>query len=1539
MADVQDALYGRMADQITNSFTDEMLAPLLEAMQKGKSLPEALAAVDWTQVKSKFQQTVDDVSAIFNNAQVTSGIGALKGAIQDLFSTSSYSIPKGWILAKDDTTKAATGGLITGPGTGTSDSVPAMLSNGEYVIKASSAAKLGTGFLNAINAGQLPKTVNRAEGGMVWDDPVTFENWQAISGTGNTTININSGYFEGGLIADSRNAPSSKEAATDYTALESDAAQTYIDALRAMGEVYTANTLALAKATEGFDALHVAMYREIEAGKVLVSMREALAQSQKDYAASEVELLKAKGNNAGAAALQRSLDLADVSAKRASAQLRLLDTDLSENEKSYQTAIVATADATAAQYDLTKAREAEISAAGRLLSATKGVASSRVKLLQAGGSKGEADANQRAIDLADTFDSLNAASSRLATAGLSETERAVLLNTVAADLQTVAQNDLGKALETTTEHVTAAVSGLKNLQDSFETLNVSALTALGDKSGAGAAQKAIDLKPVNEAAAAAQTLLNSGTVTDADVKAGLELTVNTAKLADAQYDLNTALTAGIAGLTSVKGALEGFQKTGDDLVIQKTRLTGDDEGADVLQRSSDLKDVFKVREEAVATLASDGITPLQRSVAEAAIATADAAEAQYDRNKDLTDEIEILGRYKSVKEDADATNIELMKAMGNTAGAFATELSKATKGFNDAQIATYRQTQANKGLIAAYGNLSNTANMVTNSRIGLLTAKGDTAGAAALQRELDIAPYVKAIADANSQLSTATTQLEKDSLNSTIALNKGAIGNLDLSKSLDKEAQAATEAKAATDSLAQAYADMRSQIEQAKVALLRASGDTTAADELEFAIATREHAGDVYYESLYRELVTLRKLTEARQQLNTLEDSALQNQIKLQRANGEGILANAIERSAFLKNAALPAAAAKAELDRSNVSWRDFLASKNTTINPQWVGMGDSVAANLASGATSASALQSLTTFQESGYGPNALPEDLRKLLYEFGLNQRTESQKANLQGVVDTAQSIAASYDRNKALEAELKIIELQDEAYKQNLDAQKAVTDAQKAYADVLKSTISTMQDFLKTLDGAATPTQSLSQARLDFRNLSQRAASGDTSVYKDLTPAAKTFLDLSKNYSRSIQDYKRDEAQVRATLNAVIRVNQSELDKLPKEIAAASDPTKEAWLKLQDALNKETSSSVMLTALQVDQEASKRRLRTAEETLSDRYIESVYMLDEVKKNSLLDAFNTAVKLKVDAATLPDYSMAFDLGDIWGKNIAAVLPDKRLTNAQLNTLISEKFPGLKPSDFVTSLTPTQLSELVGGKLPTLAIENLVGAPADMVGAVKAKLNEVLPAGFAGPAFNAQAMMQTAINSVMATISSSVQPSAPPRPVVPDLTTTVVNKVQQQGLSGGTSGATANFRGMSDAEVAAMFNLQPEWVNDAATINQLYTAYSKSDAQTSQHTAALLLEYKKVRGFAVGTNYVPQDMLAQIHEGEAIIPAPFNPERYAMASGNTALIEEIKALRAEVGRLREEQRAGQNAIAANTRKTAQILVKFDTDGMPATQT
>ncbi|MFF5445497.1 hypothetical protein [Streptomyces sp. NPDC012888] len=50
----------------------------------------------------------------------------------------------------------ATGGIVRGPGTSTSDSIPAWLSDGEYVIRASSVSRLGLPFLNALNEGRMP---------------------------------------------------------------------------------------------------------------------------------------------------------------------------------------------------------------------------------------------------------------------------------------------------------------------------------------------------------------------------------------------------------------------------------------------------------------------------------------------------------------------------------------------------------------------------------------------------------------------------------------------------------------------------------------------------------------------------------------------------------------------------------------------------------------------------------------------------------------------------------------------------------------------------------------------------------------------------------------------------------------------------------------------------------------------------------------------------------------------------------------------------------------------------------------------------------------------------------------------------------------------------------------------------------------------------------------------------------------------------------------------------------------------------------------
>lgn len=50
---------------------------------------------------------------------------------------------------------AASGGYISGPGTGTSDSIPAMLSNGEYIMSASAVDRIGVPLLNGLNSGRL----------------------------------------------------------------------------------------------------------------------------------------------------------------------------------------------------------------------------------------------------------------------------------------------------------------------------------------------------------------------------------------------------------------------------------------------------------------------------------------------------------------------------------------------------------------------------------------------------------------------------------------------------------------------------------------------------------------------------------------------------------------------------------------------------------------------------------------------------------------------------------------------------------------------------------------------------------------------------------------------------------------------------------------------------------------------------------------------------------------------------------------------------------------------------------------------------------------------------------------------------------------------------------------------------------------------------------------------------------------------------------------------------------------------------------------
>lgn len=97
----------------------------------------------------------------------------LKGLFAKAFTgIASTATGSGFFTAIGSALGLADGGLVRGPGSATSDSIPARLSNGEYVIKAASVRQVGTRFLDALNGKTMPSSMRAgvpafASGGLV----------------------------------------------------------------------------------------------------------------------------------------------------------------------------------------------------------------------------------------------------------------------------------------------------------------------------------------------------------------------------------------------------------------------------------------------------------------------------------------------------------------------------------------------------------------------------------------------------------------------------------------------------------------------------------------------------------------------------------------------------------------------------------------------------------------------------------------------------------------------------------------------------------------------------------------------------------------------------------------------------------------------------------------------------------------------------------------------------------------------------------------------------------------------------------------------------------------------------------------------------------------------------------------------------------------------------------------------------------------------------------------------------------------------------
>lgn len=129
------------------------------------------AAVD--AAKQKLQDLLNDLDLLkkieigFDTDSAFQSVEALRAKFQEYLQNNPIVVPVqagGADPKLPDAPGFASGGSVSGPGTGTSDSILSWLSNGEFVLKAAAVRRYGLGFLHRLNNMQLPAF---ASGGLV----------------------------------------------------------------------------------------------------------------------------------------------------------------------------------------------------------------------------------------------------------------------------------------------------------------------------------------------------------------------------------------------------------------------------------------------------------------------------------------------------------------------------------------------------------------------------------------------------------------------------------------------------------------------------------------------------------------------------------------------------------------------------------------------------------------------------------------------------------------------------------------------------------------------------------------------------------------------------------------------------------------------------------------------------------------------------------------------------------------------------------------------------------------------------------------------------------------------------------------------------------------------------------------------------------------------------------------------------------------------------------------------------------------------------
>jgi hypothetical protein len=447
--------------------------------------------------------------------------------------------------------------------------------------------------------------------------------------------------------------------------------------------------------------------------------------------------------------------------------------------------------------------------------------------------------------------------------------------------------------------------------------------------------------------------------------------------------------------------------------------------------------------------------------------------------------------------------------------------------------------------------------------------------------------------------------------------------------------------------------------------------------------------------------------------------------------------------------------------------------------------------------------------------------------------------------------------------------------------VDAFNSAAAALSESADRFGSIQDIFKSFSASLSGTAAGGQSLAYLRAEFRSLSDMARLGDASAAgKAVGVGDQLAAQIIATSTR--QDASRQLASLAAEAAATASIAEQQ-----KTIAQQQlDTLKEVVGKLVDVEGKTLSVEEAMTTLRVLQSVENTSIAAAIAGGFGNLLASGSLnLSAVDKSNAAIAAGNALSASILSGI---NTMAGIQQQQEAERLAAAkaAEDERIRQGKISALNQT---GLSAAQAYQSVASTQQTA---------------------VGGVKASINDIW-AMASSYGLTLQAQVGQTGNTAQFGVDDSGKFSA------------TYNQI---------SGNTGNFAAFKAAFYSAG-GVYDRTYGQASILQTLAAEVATSSAELERQRQ-LVRDLGGVPAFATGTNYVPHDMLAQIHKGEAIVPAAYNPAAGRGGGTNTELLSELRALRQEVAELRQSNSRENAAIATHAALTADATRRMDKNGV-----